>query len=477
MQDLIRRVLEQEGISQVELAEKIGVSPATLKRLKGALCGNVSDYMKEHVRTQLLEILGTPVVKRQGKTEKTPKFVEINGIFTITYGSNKEIKLSKDKLRAIKHYYCTGKFTLNQTALKFGLLREELYAIKTAFKFVKTDIPFLDEDFDNNSVDDLAEKQRIEKKRLFNEKLENKKYEDMEKRLKKYDTENFFLQKVLDSIKDIEPLDVEKDKWKVVNTGYDRQKGIIHLTDFHFGSNIKVMGNAYNKKIAKERIYRLFEESISFFKKNNIEEVYILFTGDMSNVLLHRDKQLAQMGSRAKDMVELADFLARCINYYTKTMVFNVAGVLGNESRLSDEFSGIDEWASDSYDYIMYQMLKAKLSNNKRVDFINECDTLETIIQINNCNIALLHGDTLKGNINKAVNNINIKWLSQGFNNLYVLFGHIHDTLITNSYARGGGLVGADSYSEHKLNIPISYPSQNIGIVNEDNVIMLPIKL
>lgn len=476
MRDLIIKVMEEKHISQKSLCEILEVSPATLKRLKGTLNhGKVSKKMRVSIKNKLENLLKQKVTNKKGKVERKPKYTESNGIYTVYYGKGQKVSITKEKLRKMKRYYCTGKFNINDTVLEFGLVRREFIAIKTAFNIVKTDIPCLDEDFDNIDVELLVEQERIEKKRFFNKRLNERTNEDREKRIKKYDTENYFLKKILDEFKKITPMKIpEYTENIVVNKGIG---GIIQLSDFHFGSDIKVVGNNYNKEIAKQRIYDLFNKAKYIFKKQGVSQVYILFTGDMSNVLLHRDKQLAQMGSRAKDMVELSYILGSNINKLSSYFKIEVAGILGNESRLSDEFSGIDEWASDSYDYILFQMLKHNLHLNKRVIFINECDKLNTIVRCGLANISLLHGDNLKGNLDQAINNIKLKWLNSGRPVDYTLFGHIHSTLITNSYARSASLVGADSYSEHKLNIAESYASQNIGLIFNRRVVMLPLTL
>jgi len=470
-------------ISQNKLADLLEVSEPTLKRLKGSLRGKVSTQTRELVRTRLNQLIednkdniSDKPIEKVGKVERKPKYRLKGDTYIIYYGKNK-VKVNKDKLKEIRMHYCTGKFTIEQTALEFNLLREELIAIKTAFGFVKSSIPYSDEDIDNNEVEDLVEIARIKKKKLYFKTLDENKVKDMERELKKFNTQDYFLRELLKEIREIKPLD--SIKFVEVKEENNETEGFIHLTDFHYGSNIDIIGNQYNPTIADSRILELFNKSEEVFRNMNISKITILFTGDMSNVMIHKDKQLSQSKSRAVNMVHLSNTLSDAIrsNFIKKGYKVSIGGILGNESRLSDEFSAIDKWATDSFDYIMYQMLKMKLSDTPNITFINDCDKLQEVVRVGNVNIALLHGDNIKGDITKAVNEIKLKWFYRDIKVDYALFGHIHSTLITNAYARGGSLVGGDSYSEHKLNISKSYPSQNIGWVNGNKIYITPVTL
>lgn len=478
LKDLILQVLEKYDITQKELCTMLDISEASLKRLKGTLpYGNVSETLKNDVQEKLECMMNSeePIVKRQGKVERKPKYVENGENIIVYYGGDKEVIITKDILRGIKNYYCTGKFTVGETALHFNLLDEEFYAIKTAFKIVKRSFPYLDEDLDEKTPETLAEKTRIEKKRLYFQRLEQGKYKDQERELKKHHKDSFLMDKLIENLKlkEANPIRVVRRDFATTEN-----QGVMQISDLHFGTKVELFENKYSKEIAKERLEKLFAIAIDKFNKYDIEKVSIMFTGDMSNVLIHKDKEKAQESARTVAMLELSDILAQLINNMVeKGFVIEVSGILGNESRLSDEFSSIDKVSVDSMDYVLYQMLRLRLMNNVGVVFVNNCDKLSDIIQVQGKNILLIHGDTIRGDINKSVNFLKLKYLEKGVRVDYVLFGHIHEPLIACGWARSGALVGADSYSSHKLNIPISHISQNIGIVTKENINFTPINL
>lgn len=478
LKELILEVLEKYNITQKELCNILEVSEASLKRLKGTLpYGNVSGELKQSVQEHLEQLLESDnaIEKREGQTERKPKYVEDGENIIIYYGGNKEVVITKDILRDIKNYYCTGKFTVGETALKFGLLDEEFFAIKTAFGIVKRSFPYLEEDLDKFSPEELAEKTRIEKKRLYFQKLEQGKYKDQERELKKHHQDSFLMNKLIDNLNLI-----ERNPVKVVHRDFatDEYQGVMQLSDLHFGTKVDLLENQYSTNIAQERLEKLFAIAIDTFNKYDISKVSIMFTGDMSNVMIHKDKEMAQESARTVAMLKLSDILAQLINdLVEKGFKVEISGILGNESRLADEFSSIDRFSVDSMDFVLHQMLKLRLSNNKGLTFVNECDRLSDVVKVQDKNFLLIHGDTIKGDINKAINYLKLKHMEKGIKIDYVLFGHIHDPLVSCGYARSGALVGADSYSSHKLNIPISHVSQNIGVVSSRGINITPIKL
>ena len=59
----------------------------------------------------------------------------------------------------------------------------------------------------------------------------------------------------------------------------------------------------------------------------------------------------------------------------------------------------------------------------------------------------------------------------------YVIFGHLHETLITPTYARSGSLVGADEFAYNGLNISGSVASQNIYLITPNEIRAMAIKV
>jgi predicted phosphodiesterase len=95
-------------------------------------------------------------------------------------------------------------------------------------------------------------------------------------------------------------------------------------------------------------------------------------------------------------------------------------------------------------------------------------DAGEQRVQIAGKNILLVHGEskTLQGDIEKGIGQLCGKYAINKVDIDFVLFGHIHYARIGDHFARSGSLVGANSYSDHGLNL-MSRASQNIHIITD----------
>lgn len=93
MKDLIELVLERKSITQSELCDLLKVSPATIKRLKGSLCGIVSESMKEKIRTELERMIDSPIeTEEQYNTRQERALYRTQERNKILNKSNRELK-------------------------------------------------------------------------------------------------------------------------------------------------------------------------------------------------------------------------------------------------------------------------------------------------------------------------------------------------------------------------------------------------
>jgi hypothetical protein len=257
--------------------------------------------------------------------------------------------------------------------------------------------------------------------------------------------------------------------------------GILQLSDWHVGEVVDLEENKFNFRVAKERVSKYTEEVKEKLLKNNIKNIYALFLGDMLNLDSHRDKQLTNESVRAFALKELYSCVSMMIDDLLKEgFIINLAGVVGNESRIvSKEFmSSIDNIAIDSFDFILFMMLQARYDDCENVNFINNCDNIELVVNINGKNIYMAHGNFINHRkLEDEVASIKVRWFKKKKIMIdYCIFGHIHSTLITDNYARNASLVGANGFSDKVLNIHDSHASQNVGFVGE-HIDIMSIKL
>jgi len=110
--------------------------------------------------------------------------------------------------------------------------------------------------------------------------------------------------------------------------------------------------------------------------------------------------------------------------------------------------------------------LKILFRENPDIKFIGG-NPLEKLIKIAGQNVLLIHGHQIgKANSNNMAKIIS-KYSKRHIIVDFIIFGHMHECKISDYYARGSSLVGANAYSENALNLS-SRASQNTYILFED---------
>lgn len=235
--------------------------------------------------------------------------------------------------------------------------------------------------------------------------------------------------------------------------------GVIQLSDLHFNELIDIEGNKYDFEVASKRLKLLAEKAKQYFK--GISNILIAFTGDVLNNDVLMDKLLNQATNRAKATNLAFHILEQFICDLSQDFNITIAGVTGNEGRAKKELGFSEILATDNYDYTILSMLKVAFRDSN-VHFV-EGNHSEQVINIAGNNILLLHGLSIKGDIEKSVQGIIGKYATRGTIIDYVFIGHIHSARIGDWYARSSSLCGANAYSDYALGL-ISRASQNLAI-------------
>jgi len=248
----------------------------------------------------------------------------------------------------------------------------------------------------------------------------------------------------------------------------DKSIGIIQLSDLHLNELVDLQNNKFDFDIASKRLKKYADETIKLFKDNNIKTAIICFTGDLLNSDRRLDELLNQSVNRAKASILSIYILKQFIVHINQHFNVKVFGVVGNEGRMNEEMTWSSSALSDNYDYTILANLKIIFENCNGIEF-GSIDQTEQIIQIADKNILLIHGMKFGNQPEKDVTKTKTRYIAKNVMIDYVLFGHLHNCLISDGYARSSSLVGSNSYNEHALNLS-SRSSQNCFIVNKTNI-------
>ena len=264
-------------------------------------------------------------------------------------------------------------------------------------------------------------------------------------------------------------------KFKVDYSNSDKEL-LVQLSDLHIGKGVDLPHNKYNFNVAKMRIEKFMNKIIEYGESFNITNITIALTGDIFNLDSYLDSLLTNETHRANAFVTGLDIIGEFLDNLSDSFEnIKVIGVVGNESRIrtSEYQSNHDSIASNNFDTLLFKILKR---THPYINFIGECDKLFDIVTIKDKVIGLAHGDKFKHSADE-VHKFKSRLIEQFNRNInYIIFGHIHSTLITPNYARSGSLVGSDEYAFNGLNISESKSSQNIYLI-DDEITAIEVKL
>lgn len=239
---------------------------------------------------------------------------------------------------------------------------------------------------------------------------------------------------------------------------------LVHWSDHHLNERIQLSHNTYDWNVASKRLMKHVMAVKRHAKAHDIKHIHVQFTGDMINSDRRMDELLANAGNRAKATVLAVDLYSQALMDLAQDFYVTYSGISGNESRLGQNVSWEDEGATDNFDFTIYEMLHLVLQD--KVTFLRPQDPRESLIEISGQNILSIHGDGAVGvnNLQKSVQAIKGRYVAQGIKVDIVIWGHIHEAVIADWYARSASLAGSNTYNERALNLA-GRASQNIYIV------------
>lgn len=231
--------------------------------------------------------------------------------------------------------------------------------------------------------------------------------------------------------------------------------GILQLSDIHFNEEINLPNNTYNFKVASSRLKEYVRRAKKYFKMNDVQHVVVVMTGDMLNSDRRLDELLENATNRSKATFLAVDILSKVVMDLNEDYNVSVVSITGNESRVGKDVGWVTDIAQDNYDFMIHNMLTMVFDDCPGVSFVPIGDNpLERVIDVAGHHILLIHGHrTMSKYPEKDIQKKYAQYSTEGINLDYVLMGHIHETQISDTYARSSGLPGANNYSKNALGV------------------------
>lgn len=247
--------------------------------------------------------------------------------------------------------------------------------------------------------------------------------------------------------------------------GFSKACGIIHWSDQHLNERVDLPHNQYDWNVAARRLKKHVDRCKQVCKAYGVSSVLVAMTGDLLNSDRRLDELLSNAGNRAKASVLAVDLYAQALVDLAQDLDVTVAGISGNESRIPHDIGWVAETASDNYDFAIFEMLRLMLGS--KIRFVVSENPSEVVVSVAGQNVLMIHGHGAIGkNTQESVQSIKGRYIAHGIKLDMVIWGHVHEALIADQYARSSSLVGANTYAENALNLS-GRASQNLYLVHE----------
>ena len=172
----------------------------------------------------------------------------------------------------------------------------------------------------------------------------------------------------------------------------DEQKGILIISDWHYGIDVDTFYNIYNPEIARSRIESLLEESINIIRKENLHEIFLVNLGDMISGIIHLPLRINSRLDVISQTMEISEILSEFITELSKHCRVNYLSVSDNHSRLDPNKK--EALQPESFVRIITWYLKKRLEDNINVKFIdNKFGDDICSFNIFNYKVLGVHGD------------------------------------------------------------------------------------
>lgn len=242
---------------------------------------------------------------------------------------------------------------------------------------------------------------------------------------------------------------------------------VILASDWHIEEYVdpeSISGrNAYSLEIAQERIKRFFtgirwmiEQKRNSFK---IRDVILWLGGDLISGYIHPELAEANEASPIEAILHLKNLISNGITYLLEDKLIEKLYIpcsYGNHGRTTEKIR-IQTGAENSFEWLLYNVLKDEFKNEKRVQFIID-RSAHQYINVYDKTLHFHHGDDLRygggvGGISIAINKRIPIWDRFKQSEVHNI-GHWHQWIPLRRCVVNGSLIG---YSPYSLRIGADY--------------------
>lgn len=248
---------------------------------------------RNFVRRELKKQNKTIDKSEQPKTENVSgeeefKRVEIDdcGDFYRITSKTRSIQITKEKVKMIKLLYCDDDpLTINELCRRVDIPRRDFMLVKSAFNITHDDVPYLDEELDNDdNIDSLVDETLERKKEKYFIKLQQREIQFMKEELNKYRKNDYIYDKLVTALSTIK---IDINNYPIRQYIPSNRQALLDLADIHMGLKATNYWNKYSVNEANKRFEKLTHDVIEIGIENNISELHVSFLGDGIAGIIH----------------------------------------------------------------------------------------------------------------------------------------------------------------------------------------------
>ncbi|MBU3186640.1 hypothetical protein [Clostridium estertheticum] len=362
------------------------------------------------------------------------------------YNKKRSIVIDKEKVKKIKEVYCDKTpLTVNELCRKLDIARRDFMLLKQGLSICHSDVPYLDEDIQDENLGDLVVETLERRKEKYFLKLQQEEIKQMEAELNKYRKQDYLFEKISSEINDIK---IEPIKYSVNIVKKSKvREALLDCMDQHLGLKSDNHWNKYSVKEAERRFDILTKETIEFCAETGVSILHVSSLGDLINGLIHTSLRL-EAEINVLDQIKLATrlmgkMLIEFALVFDKVIYTDVAG---NHGRMMPSKSESDE--KENFDSVISFTLGLMLQNEKKIVFEdNHYDEGIIVKHIAGVTIIEAHGDSDK--MEKAASTLPL--MTEASSEIHLGHTHSNKSIEQNCIEVfvGRSFSGTDSYAKN----------------------------
>jgi len=362
------------------------------------------------------------------------------------YNKKRSIVIDKEKVKKIKEVYCDKTpLTINELCRKLDIARRDFMLLKQGLSICHSDVPYLDEDIQDDNLGDLVVETLERRKEKYFLKLQQEEIKQMEVELNKYRSKDYLFDKITNAINDIK---IEPVKYSVDIIRKSKvREALLDTMDQHLGLKSDNYWNKYSVAEAERRFEVLTKETIEFCAETGVSILHVSSLGDVINGLIHTSLRL-ESEINVLEQVKLATrlmgkMLIEFALVFDKVIYTDVAG---NHGRMMPSKSESDE--KENFDYLISFALELMLQNEKKIVFEdNFYDEGIIVKHIAGVTVIEAHGDSDK--MEKAASTLPL--MTEASSEIHLGHTHSNKSIEQNCIEVfvGRSFSGTDSYAKN----------------------------